>query len=161
MQSWSCKVEPVVACELDAEDAELVPLHRVLERPSRRVHAVEGGDQRVLVDSLLVALPQKVLDVPRRLPFRQEPTVELAGEHLWIVLEDRSAKSDRVRYKVDLLLRLWVLDVVHRVLKVREHLVQRQGAHLCVEPLVVEEDVVEEVFVPVAADQLEGQLTEN
>ena len=52
MQSRSCKVEPVVASELDAEDAKLVTLHGVLQWAARGVHAVEGGYQRVLVDSL-------------------------------------------------------------------------------------------------------------
>ena len=52
MQSRLCKVEPVVASELDAEDAELVTLHGVLQWAARGVHAVEGGHQRVLVDSL-------------------------------------------------------------------------------------------------------------
>ena len=60
MQSWPWKVKPVVACELDAEDAELVALHGVLQRAAGGVHAVEGGHQRVLVDSLQAQISNQI-----------------------------------------------------------------------------------------------------
>ena len=54
------KSSPEVRGELEPEDCELVSLQRVLERPSRRVHAVVRGHQRVLDKALLVALTEKV-----------------------------------------------------------------------------------------------------
>ena len=150
----------VVGGETHGEDGELMPFHRVLERAARGVHAVEGRDQGILVDAHLVALPQQAPHVSAILPLRQQPTVQLAGEHLRVVLEDRSSQADRVCYQVDLLLVLWVFDQVDRVLKIAKDLVQRKGGHLGIKPPVVEEHVVIEVFVPVAPDKLERELAE-
>ena len=47
---------PVIRGKFYAENTKLVPLHGVLEWSAWSVHAVEGGHQRVLVDSLQVQI---------------------------------------------------------------------------------------------------------
>ena len=70
----------------------------------------------------------------------------LGSEHLGVVLQDGSTEADGVRHQVDLLHRHGVLNVVHSVLEVAEELIEREGAALGVQPLVVEEDVVIQIL---------------
>ena len=119
------------------------------------MHAVEGRDEGVLVNPNFIALPQQHPHISAVLSLWQEPTIELAGKHLWIVLQDCSSKTDRVSYKIDLFLVLWIFNQVDGILKISKDLMQRKSRHLGIEPAIVEEDVIIEVLVPVATDKLE------
>ena len=115
------------------------------------MHAVVGGDQRVLLDPLHVALPQQVPDVVAVFDLRQQPPHQLGGQHAGVELEDGPAQPQTVRHQTDLLhdvVRLAGVqpDVGHGVLEVTENLREGEGAHLVVEPLVVEQDVVVQIF---------------
>ena len=93
----------IVGGELHGEDGKLVPLQAVFERPSRCVHAVIAGHQRVLLDSLGVALPKKIPDVVAVFDLRKKATNKLSGEHTRVELEDSSPKAKTVGHKTDFL----------------------------------------------------------
>ena len=66
---------PIVRGQLHREDGKLVTLQAVLEGAARRVHAVVGRHQCILLDPLLIALTQQVPDVVTVLNLRQESSL--------------------------------------------------------------------------------------
>merc|ERR1719234_1045179 len=115
--------------------------------------------------SWAASMPQQVPDVVAVLDLRKKPPDELGSKHAWIELQNGPSKAETVCHQVDLLLDVVFLlcvqpDVLRGIFKVTEDLRKRQSAHLVVEPLVVEENIVVEIFVPEASDQLEGELGE-
>ena len=96
---------------------------------------------------------------------RQKPAHQLGRQHPRVELEDGPAQPQAIRHQADLLHDVVHLagvrpDVPDGVLEVAENLREGEGAHLVVEPLVVEQDVVVQIFVAETPDQLEGKLRE-
>ena len=82
---------------------------------------------------------------------RQKPAHQLGGQHARVELQYRPAQPQAVRHQADLLHDVVHLagvrpDVPDGVLEVAEDLGEGEGAHLVVEPLVVEQDVVVQIF---------------
>ena len=87
--------------------------------------------------------------------FHVETYHQLGGEHAGVELEDGTTKPQAVCNQADLLDNIVILarihpDVLHRVLKVTEDLRQWQCTHLCIQPLVVEQDIVIKILENIA-----------
>ena len=91
---------------------------------------MEGGHQSVLEYSLLVTLLEQAPNVPRCLSLRKEATIELRGQHFWVIFENGSPQANRVRHQVDFFLSYRVVNVVDSILKVRLFLVDFCGLRL-------------------------------
>ena len=82
------------------------------------VHAVKCWHQAIVLQSLVITLLQQGPDVGAAPSLWQQPAIELGCQHLRVVFEDGSSKSDGVCHKVNFLPCLRILNVLDSILKV-------------------------------------------
>lgn len=116
-------------------------------------------NEGAVLGATAIASPQQHFNVRVSTNLGQQSTNQLRCQHIGVDGQDGATETQGIRHQHQLSLGLLVICVAGGILEICQHRLERTAGKLCMQPVVVEEDMLEKILEAARANKVKGQLT--